>query len=198
MTIDPIDGVRRTLPMNELERLIKQRSNALGFTRSQLVTQLGYKSISGGLRKLDTFGATLKAPAGFELLVQQTLDIPDVDYHAAITAVETKQTMEWREQFRPKIQFTLLQRPSPLFLVGLVPGLFGFSVPVELSAMAKQGEIEKVVDLYQAYVDSKSVYPHCGFSYYRNCGQCWEFDEHAQLVSETNEDAHPAQAWLRV
>lgn len=126
--------------------LIKQRCQTLGISRSDLVTRLGYRNITKGLRNVQNVcnGKLVRYPALIRSL-PNALNVSDRAVDTAINntkavlkaAAKNKQEHEnalYRANFQPHaVILTERSRPSPIFVVALLGADTLLRINVDLS-----------------------------------------------------------------
>jgi hypothetical protein len=146
--------------MNPVKYLIEKHLKEHNLKRSELAVRLGYKSITGGLRKLDWLidNPRLNHPLLPKLLA--TLQIPDATMSAAI--IERQQFFKTQQQkrFKPFIQTIVSSRPSPIFVAAVVPKFWNIPVDTELQNLSYDEEIKAVVGKYQKLQLEHAVNKH--------------------------------------
>jgi len=135
--------------MNELKTLINKYLKLNNLKRSQLAIKLGYKNITGSLRKLDAFIETPSFDNPINLKLQDALHIPKDEIDLAITERLEYFETENKRKFKPFIQTIVSSRPSPIFVAAFVPKLWNIPLSVDLQLLAYEDEVISVVRQYQ-------------------------------------------------
>jgi hypothetical protein len=111
-----------------LTTLIRQRSQELGLSRSELVRRCGYKNISKGIRRLDQVYAGEFEKAGALLRrLPEALDLPPEAIQEAIDAtirqIAEEADTRFRASFKPSAYLLgSSNRPSQIWMFGLTGG----------------------------------------------------------------------------
>jgi hypothetical protein len=147
--------------MDPVKNLIQFHLAKQNLKRSELATKVGYKSITGGLRKIDEFIHNPRFENPLLLKLQSTLKIPTHEMALAITQRRAYFEVEDRKQFKPFLQTIVSSRPSPIFVAAMVPTLWNIPVDVDLQLLNYDDEMKIVISKYQklqlAHAENKSV-----------------------------------------
>jgi hypothetical protein len=135
--------------MDPVKNLIQFHLAKQNLKRSELATKVGYKSITGGLRKIDEFIDNPRFENPLLLKLQSTLKIPTHEMALAITQRRAYFEVEFRKQFKPFLQTLVSSRPSPIFVAAMVPTLWNIPVDVDLQLLNYDDEIKIVIGKYQ-------------------------------------------------
>ena len=136
--------------MNALQTLISETMAAKGLRKSQIVSLLGFKNITKGIRRLDAFvadgvdfpGMLDRLPSALGLpaetvhaAYEQTLDQMRAEAEAQRSAHLERLRAEFRPHVRVKTERTV---PSPIFVVAMTGGpdrWLRISLPEEITAL---------------------------------------------------------------
>jgi hypothetical protein len=197
--------------MNALRVLVEKYLAVNDISRNALAGMLGYRNISKGLRVVDRYLDTLNERNDMGGRLQRILEIPAVEWSAAIENVHAAFEEEARASFRPQIQVIPSFRPTPLFVAALASGLLEVNIPKECDGLDFAEEIEFVCDSYRrhqlrvneeiateagsdfsSYIkalktleDEGAAYSWTlgkGFRYFRHYDECLVFDRECNLV----------------
>lgn len=135
--------------MNTLKILVNKYIKLNNLKRSELVVNLGYKNITGGLRKLDQFIDNPTFDSSIRLPLISILKIPPGEIDLAISQYQKYIEGEDRKRFKPFIQTIVSARPSPIFVAALAPKLWNISIDKELQLLDYHDEINSVIQTYQ-------------------------------------------------
>ncbi|MBL0711589.1 MAG: hypothetical protein JJV99_11325 [Colwellia sp.] len=209
--------------MNELKTLINKYLKLNNLKRSQLAIKLGYKNITGGLRKLDHFINNPSFDNPTKLKLQDALKIPKEDIDLAIAERLEYFETENKKKFKPFIQTIVSSRPSPIFVAAFVPQLWNISLNVDLQLLAHEDEIALIVNKYQQlqlehaknlpvndyaelvavlndYDSNNTPYSWVfgqGFRYFRKYGETLVFNREC-VLQKTSRTEQPSIAYVRI
>jgi hypothetical protein len=135
--------------MNPVKNVIQHHMKKQNLTRSSLAKKLGYTSITGCLRKIDSFIEKPTFEHPLLLKLQEALYIPPQELTLAITQRHAYFEAENRKRFRPSLQTMVSRRPSPLFLAAVVPRLWNIPIGPEVQLLEYDDEIQAIIQKYQ-------------------------------------------------
>jgi len=148
--------------MNALQTLISQTMAAKGLRKSQIVSVLGFKNITKGIRRLDAFVADGVDSPGMLDRLPSALGLPAETVHAAYEQTLDQMRAEaeaqrsahlerLRAEFRPHVRVkTERTVPSPIFVVAMTGGpdrWLRISLPEEITALPEHDQIEQVAEI---------------------------------------------------
>jgi hypothetical protein len=170
--------------MNPVKHLIEKHLKEHNLKRSELAVRLGYKSIAGGLRKLDWL---IDNPRLNHLLLPKllaTLQIPDARMSAAIIERQQFFKTQRQQRFKPFIQTIVSSRPSPIFVAAVVPKFWNIPIDTELQNLSYDEEIKAIVGKYQTLQLEHAVNE--------------QIDDYAGLVALLNnfDRNHESYSWM--
>ena len=136
-----------------LQTLITQKIKEKGFSRSQLVSAIGYTNISKGCKRLDTLLKTLEAPSDdFIITIASTLEIDPVAFCRALAASLDQFSADSKRTFKPYIEILLGIQIRPIFAAQMVRNQCSMLVPVELQNQPLSDEIEGITGVYKNHI----------------------------------------------
>jgi hypothetical protein len=152
--------------MNPLQTLVSETMAAKGLRKSQIVSLLGFKNITKGIRRLDAFAADGVDSPGMLDRLPSALGIPAAKVHAAHEQMLDQMRIEaeaqrsahlerLRIEFRPHVRVkTERAVPSPLFIVAMTGGpdrWLRISLPEEVTALPEHNQIEQVAEIIRQH-----------------------------------------------
>jgi hypothetical protein len=152
--------------MNPLQTLISQTMAAKGLRKSQIVSLLGFKNITKGIRRLDAFVADGVDSPGMLDRLPSALGLPAETVHAAYEQTLDQMRAEaeaqrsahlerLRAEFRPHVRVkTERTVPSPIFVVAMTGGpdrWLRISLPEEVTALPEHDQIEQVAEIIRQH-----------------------------------------------
>ena len=152
--------------MNALQTLISETMAAKGLRKAQIVSLLGFKNITKGIRRFDAFvadgvdfpGMLDRLPSALGLpaetvhaAYEQTLDQMRAEAEAQRSAHLERLRAEFRPHVRVKTERTV---PSPIFVVAMTGGpdrWLRISLPEEITALPEHDQIEQVAEIIRQH-----------------------------------------------
>jgi hypothetical protein len=152
--------------MNALQTLISETMAAKGLRKSQIVSLLGFKNITKGIRRLDAFVADgINSPGMLDRLpsalglpaetvhaaYEQTLDQMRAEAEAQRSAHLERLRAEFRPHVRVKTERTV---PSPIFVVAMTGGpdrWLRINLPEEITASSEHSQIEQAAEIIRQH-----------------------------------------------
>src|SRR3954471_515438 len=152
--------------MNALQTLINETMAAKGLRKAQIVSLLGFKNITKGIRRFDAFvvdgvdspGMLDRLPAALGLpaetvhaAYEQTLDQFRAEAEAQRTANLERLRIEFRPHVRVKTERTV---PSPIFVVAMTGGpdrWLRINLPEEVTASPEHSQIEQAAEIIRQH-----------------------------------------------
>ena len=152
--------------MNALQTLISETMAAKGLRKSQIVSLLGFKNITKGIRRLDAFvedgvdspGMLDRLPSALGVpaetvhaAYEQTLDQMRAEAEAQRSAHLERLRAEFRPHLRVKTERTV---PSPIFVVAMTGGpdrWLRINLPEEIIAFSKDSQIEQAAEIIRQH-----------------------------------------------
>lgn len=189
--------VNRTLKKNEI-------------TRSQLAKLLGYKNIPKALRNLDQYFLTLNDTNNISCKLPEVLNIPAYEFENAVYDVQSKIELKARRTFLSSIQIIPSSRPSPIFVVAMVPSLLNIQVSnidncnfeqeLEIifnayknhqlnhcSKIYEGGDYDELIQIVEKMDQDGEIYPWTigkSYRYFRTYNQTLEFNRYGEIVDQ--------------
>jgi hypothetical protein len=152
--------------MNALQTLISETMAAKGLRKGQIISLLGFKNISKGIRRFDAFVEDGVDSPGMLDRLPSALGLPAETVYAAYeqmleqmrTEAETqrKASLErLRAEFRPHIRVQTDRRvPSPIFVVAMTGGpdrWLRISLPEEITVLPEYDQMEEVAEIVRQH-----------------------------------------------
>jgi hypothetical protein len=152
--------------MNPLQTLVSEMMAVKGLRKSQIVSLLGFKNITKGIRRFDAFVADGVDSPGMLDRLPSALGVPAATVHAAYeqmldqirTEAEAQRSAHLerlRIEFRPHVRVkTERAVPSPLYIVAMTGGpdrWLRISLPEEVTALPEHSQIEQVAEIIQQH-----------------------------------------------
>ena len=210
--------------MNALAILVAQYLKLNNLSRNQLAQLLGYKNIPKCLRNLDIFLNTLLDRNQISVKLQKVLNIPAPEYTKAISQVQSKLELKARSLFSPSIQIIPSSRPSPIFVVAMVPSLLNIQVSnIDNCNFEQELEIifnayknhqlnhcskiydghdyDKLLQIVETMDQDGHLYPWTigkGYRYFRNFDETIEFNRYGEIVDHIKSHIEPIKATVTI
>jgi hypothetical protein len=152
--------------MNALQTLISETMAAKGLRKAQIVSLLGFKNITKGIRRFDAFVVDgVDSPGMFDRLpsalgvpaetvrvaYEQTLDQMRAEAEAQRTANLERLRIEFRPHVRVRTERTV---PSPIFVVAMTGGpdrWLRINLPEEIIALPENSQIEQAAEIIRQH-----------------------------------------------
>lgn len=179
-----------------LQKLLTTKIREQGLSRSDLVRLLGYTNVSKGLRRLDGYLTTLKAPSDeFIVRLHSALEINGLEFCRAVSCTLEKMSADAEKEFKPYIEVLLGIQIRPAIAWQIVHNRCRLSVPQDLQDKPYREEIDTVIALFQDHIEnilhSSLKRNVIGFEYHRKHDHYLKFN--ADLVLEETVYVQPAQ-----
>ena len=168
--------------MNALQTLVSETMAAKGLRKSQIVSLLGFKNITKGIRRLDAFVADGVDFPGMLDRLPSALGVPAETVHAAYeqtldqmrTEAEAQRSARLerlRAEFPPHVQVkTERTVPSPIFVVAMTGGpdcWLRISLPEEITALPEHDQIAQVAEIIRQHHAERKGWAGTIRSYHR-------------------------------
>jgi hypothetical protein len=152
--------------MNALQTLISETMAAKGLRKAQIVSLLGFKNITKGIRRFDAFvvdgvdspGMLDRLPSALgvpaetvRVAYEQTLDQMRAEAEAQRTANLERLRIEFRPHVRVRTERTV---PSPIFVVAMTGGpdrWLRINLPEEIIALPENSQIEQAAEIIRQH-----------------------------------------------
>jgi len=180
-----------------LQELISERTKEKGLTPSKLAQAIGYKNVAKGVRRLDIYLNTFKAPSDdFVRRLLMVLDIDGLSFHNAlarsVNKMHCKADREAKEHFRPYLELSIKMEISPSFAAYMLHQKYCvYRLPSEMQNLPFHEELNLVLSVYQEKIQhmvSSLSHPagkklvDAGFIYYRHYDSYLKFNSEGALV----------------
>ena len=152
--------------MNALQTLISETMAAKDLRKAQIVSLLGFKNITKGIRRLDAFVADGVDSPGMLDRLPSALGVPAETVHTAYEqtldhmraeaeAQRSAHLERLRAEFRPHVRVkTVRTVPSPIFVVAMTGGpdrWLRINLPEEIIAFPEHSQIEQVAEIIRQH-----------------------------------------------
>src|SRR3954468_13785267 len=152
--------------MNALQTLISETMAVKGLRKAQIVSLLGFKNITKGIRRFDAFVVDGVDSPGMLDRLPSALGLPAETVHAAYEPTLDQRRAEaeaqrsarlerLRAEFRPHVRIrTERTVPSPIFVVAMTGGpdrWLRISLPEEITALPEHDQIAQVAEIIQQH-----------------------------------------------
>ena len=180
-----------------LRKLISERIKEKGLTLSKLVQAIGYKNVVKGIRRLDTYLNTFKAPSDdFVRRLLLVLDIDGLSFHNALTRsvnkMHCKTDRKAKEHFRPYLELSVKLEMNPSFAAYMLRQKYCVHrLPSEIRNLPFHEELDFVLSVYQEkfqHMVSNLSHPagkkliDGGFIYFRHYNSYLRFNAEGVLL----------------
>lgn len=146
--------MKKHLPIPTIQQQITRRMKECGLSRFELIKAIGYTNIAKGLRRLDTYLATLQAPS--DDFISRVLVVLDIDSMAFYRSLEVSMAMTRRRQgdgFSPYIELQAPLTIAPLVTrFAMYQNFYVQSVPQDIQNLPFSQEMVQVFFLHRKLV----------------------------------------------
>ncbi len=162
-----------------LQEVVLQKIQEKDLSRPQLIQAIGYKNISKGLRKLDIYLSSLKAPDdAFVKNLLRVLEIDGLTFYRSIQATLASMDRAAEKEFKPYLVLEINFQPRPWFAAQAMYHQRTVKVPFDLQQLSFEEEAASVKALYEERVKNLSYESKVtGFKYFRRHNYCLVFDD---------------------
>ena len=210
--------------MNALAILVTQYLSKNNLSINQLAQSLGNKNIPKALRNLDQYYLTLNDTNNISKKLPEVLNIPAYEFENAVYDVQSKQELKARSLFSPSIQIIPSSRPSPIFVVAMVPSLLNIQVSnidncnfeqeLEIifnayknhqlnhcSKIYEGNDYDKLNQIVEKMDQNGEIYPWTigkNYRYFRSYDETIVFNRDGEIVDHINSHIEPIKATVTV
>ena len=165
--------------VSTLQEVVLQKIQEKDLSRPQLIQAIGYKSIPKGLRRLDIYLSSLKAPDdAFAKNLLRVLEIDGLTFYRSIQATLASMDREAEKEFKPYLVLEINFQPRPWFAAQAIYHQRTVQIPFDLQQLAFEEEVAAVKALYEKRVKNLPYESGVtGFKYYRRHNYCLIFDD---------------------